>query len=86
MNTQVSSRWKEIIQNLEEFFIGKRIENKKDSEKVLPLSEEDLLVVSTRYFYIGFAFLPWIWVVNYFYLAPITRDFPDLNKKIKQCM
>lgn len=52
----------------------------------MDLPESELLLVSQRYFYLGFAFLPLLWLVNFLYVFPVTRVKPGLNPKIRQCI
>ena len=77
-------RDKFVMDRLNELILGRKPPAKKTKVVKQKVNEEELLLVSTRYFYLGFALLPWIWLINYFYLAPITRDNPSLDKKIKQ--
>ena len=82
----VFTNMQNFIQKLDRFVLGPKPEmNITPKIKRLNLKEDELLKVATRYFYLGFALLPWIWLINYLYLAPITRDFPNLSKDIKQC-
>jgi len=69
---------------MEELILGKRPPSEKKKVVKQKVNQEELVVVSTRYFYLGFALLPWIWLINYMYLAPITRDNPSLDARIKK--
>ena len=44
--------------------------------------EATVLLTLKRYFYLGFAFLPWLWLYAFLYVFPILRR-PELNKSIK---
>jgi presenilin enhancer 2 len=56
----------------------------KSAEK---LSNEDILRISRRYFYIGCAFLPFLWLVNYIYFrAEVEKRSGQLDKRVRNCM
>ena len=48
------------------------------------LSKEKLEQISRYYFYGGFAFLPWLWLVNFCLLFPVIRAKPETSKVIKK--
>ncbi|KAJ3079061.1 hypothetical protein HK102_004053, partial [Quaeritorhiza haematococci] len=50
-------------------------------EKAKP---EEVLGIAKTYFYGGFAFLPWLWLVNFFYLYPVVKKRADLDKRVGQ--
>ena len=48
------------------------------------MSEAEIRTIAKRYFYIGFLLLPWLWLVNFIYIYPVTRRRPDLGKDIQR--
>jgi len=49
------------------------------------MSEDEILKISKRMFYGGFAFLPWLWLVNWLYFHDVLKQRPGLTKKIHFC-
>ncbi|KAI9008594.1 hypothetical protein DFJ74DRAFT_362887 [Hyaloraphidium curvatum] len=45
-------------------------------------TEDVVLVTVKRYFYGGFALLPWLWLFNFLYVLPIIKR-PNLKPAIK---
>ncbi|EGD81086.1 hypothetical protein PTSG_11031 [Salpingoeca rosetta] len=43
---------------------------------------EEKLRVCKLYFYVGFAFLPWLWLVNAVWFARESRQMPELRKYV----
>jgi presenilin enhancer 2 len=44
-------------------------------------TEEEQLDIARKYFYIGFAFLPFLWLVNFIQLYPLIKTgVPEIKK------
>jgi len=46
------------------------------------MSEQEILNISKKMFYGGFAFLPWLWLVNWIYFHQVLKQRPGLPDKI----
>ena len=40
--------------------------------------------ISHLYFYIGFAFLPWLWLINVIYVYPKVYQHPEWDASIRR--
>lgn len=50
------------------------------------LSDDEILRISRRYFYIGFAFLPFLWLINVLYFRSEVKNRADrIDKKVHSC-
>ncbi|KAL2911576.1 hypothetical protein HK105_208949 [Polyrhizophydium stewartii] len=47
------------------------------------MKEDEILALSRRYFLLGFLFLPWLWLVNFIYVYPVTRKRPELPPAVR---
>ncbi|RKO95992.1 hypothetical protein CXG81DRAFT_14005 [Caulochytrium protostelioides] len=43
---------------------------------------EEVLKTAQYYWYLGFAFLPWLWLTNFLYLYPLCRRRQDLDPRV----
>ncbi|KAG4086560.1 gamma-secretase aspartyl protease complex, presenilin enhancer-2 subunit [Neocallimastix lanati (nom. inval.)] len=50
--------------------------------KAKNMSEQEILSISKKMFYGGFAFLPWLWLVNWIYFNPVLKQRPGLSEQI----
>ncbi|TPX34685.1 hypothetical protein SmJEL517_g02741 [Synchytrium microbalum] len=48
------------------------------------LPEAEILKTARYMFYGGWLFLPWLWLVAFIYILPVTRKRPELNPRIAQ--
>ncbi|KAH6571833.1 hypothetical protein BASA50_006920 [Batrachochytrium salamandrivorans] len=48
------------------------------------MKESEILTLARRYFHLGFLGLPWLWLVNFIYIYPVTRSRPDLSPAIRR--
>jgi presenilin enhancer 2 len=52
--------------------------------KLEKMSSEELVSISKKMFYGGFAFLPLLWLVNFMYFFKTSRK-PTAPKELKKC-
>ena len=45
----------------------------------------DVIHISQRMHYLGFALLPWVWFVNLIYIGPVARKNEEVMKGVKTC-
>ena len=50
---------------------------------MVPVSRRQDVETAQSYHKYGFLFLPWIWLVNWFYFKEV-KDYPDTSPTIKQ--
>jgi presenilin enhancer 2 len=43
------------------------------------LKPSELLEISRKYFYLGFAFLPFFWFINFVWIYPFIRKNPQIS-------
>jgi len=53
--------------------------------KAKNMSEEEILNISKKMFIGGFAFLPWLWFVNWLYFHPVLKQRSGLSRRIHFC-
>ncbi|KAI8806655.1 gamma-secretase aspartyl protease complex, presenilin enhancer-2 subunit [Cladochytrium replicatum] len=47
-------------------------------------TDAEILRIARLYFFGGLAFLPWLWLVNFIYVYPVTRKRTDLSPAISR--
>ncbi|KAG0075432.1 Gamma-secretase subunit pen-2 [Podila epicladia] len=53
------------------------------AKNIEKMSADEILVVSKKLFYGGFALLPFLWVYNLLYVWPV-RNRPDISPQVRQ--
>ncbi|KAI9204014.1 gamma-secretase aspartyl protease complex, presenilin enhancer-2 subunit [Polychytrium aggregatum] len=50
--------------------------------KIDKMKDPEILKIARTYFFVGLAFLPWLWLINFLYIFPIIRKRPSLDRQI----